>query len=147
MDAPVGLHDDDDLWRRIPCNKIIEGKPPINYIVPNRRKNGPKCRPSTLAFSNNSKPHVKEMSVLIAKLVLASGRTAGDTCNTNQPYLVSFKVGLVRNDPFNREVRHTPNSAEYAHADVVGEKDHKLQKELTRQFKWVIEPDPSECDQ
>ena len=64
----VSVLDDAELWRRIHPDLII---------IDCNHPGGPVRRPSTGAFDNSSDE--KAMSVLLAAVVLATGRTPKDT--------------------------------------------------------------------
>lgn len=79
----ASIADEDQLWRRIPPS----------FIVPD--KNTGDLRPSSQAFNDSSDGH--PMSVYVAALVVASGRSAEDLLGAYIGFsMVRFEVGLAR---------------------------------------------------
>jgi hypothetical protein len=119
------IPDGAELWRRIN---------PAWWI---RDKNRAIVRPTSQAFQNSSDG--SPMSVLIADIVLESGRKPADILPDDTYSLVSFTAGLARE--CNQAVCRDPKPDE-AHALVAGEKTPRVKERLALGSRWIIEPRP-----
>src|SRR3954453_17204354 len=116
--APEGYTDDlsigdsNYLWRRIP---------PWHFVYD---ENLLRWRPSSAAFDND--PDGGPMSVVLAEVLLASGRKAGDFLHGHDDYgLTAIMSGLAR--ACGQGVVRDPLPEEPAHALVAGQKPKTVQ--------------------
>lgn len=131
----LSVLDDADLWRGIHRNRL--GLDFCVYIEKQKR-----YRPTSLAFQYGSKDNA--ISVLLADIVIASGRTANDVLDAYAG-LASLTAGQVRS--MNHGVSREPTVAEEAHAQVFSKSSpvsvshsKKIQRQMAKTSKWVIPP-------
>ncbi|GJM23624.1 MAG: hypothetical protein DHS20C16_00390 [Phycisphaerae bacterium] len=120
IDDPT-IENDAELWRRVHPKLIVADE--------NRNS----IRVSTAAFNDPS------MSVVLAKAVLESGRTARDVLVGREGFaLTSITAGLARE--CNQGIARDPVDDEVAHAVVFGNKPRSVKKTFVRHSQWVIPP-------
>jgi len=82
------------------------------------------------------------MSVLLAEIVVSSGRRASDllTGNWLGSYLASFTAGFARNVVKLGVTARPQVVGEPAHAWVFGRKTKRVKSQLAKASSWVIGP-------
>lgn len=117
--------DEAPLWRRIhPC-----------WAVRDENEGG--WRITSAAFSDS--PDRSPLSVLLADLVLAGGRTQMDVLAGFDGYfLAELSAGAAREA--GQGVARTPTSEEPAHASVFGRKTDAVRRRLARASRWLNAP-------
>ena len=129
IDDP-SVPDDAELWRWINPN----------WWVTDRNRGI--LRPSSQAFQNSK--NGSPMSVLIAEVVMESGRKPIDVLPDGTYALVAFTAGIARK--CNQAVIRNPCPDEYpdeeAHALVAGKKTNRVKETLALASRWVVEPRP-----
>jgi hypothetical protein len=121
----TSIADEADLWRRIS---------PIWMILD---ENLGVWRVSSAAFddSRDGTP----LSVLLAEVVVAGGRSAQDLLSRFPGYcLAAITAGIARG--CGQGVARTPLPEEPAHASVFGRKTKGVKKKLAKAATWVVAP-------
>jgi len=121
----VSIQDDDNLWRRITPEWIVEDK------------NAGELRPSSAAFQDH--PNGSAMSVGIASVAAENDRTPTDMLVGHQDYgLVGFPVHAAR--LAGQAIRRSPLENQPEHGEVVGKKTRSVRRQLARASVWVVPP-------
>lgn len=121
----ASVPDQAELWRRVPPWHVIFDA------------NVGRTRPSKAAFDNDEDG--SPMSVVLADLVLQSGRTAPQIVAEHDRFaLAAFTAGLARSK--HQGVARDPLPAEPAHALVFGKKTDSVKRALAKGSKWVVHP-------
>lgn len=119
--------DEAHLWRRVPhWHFIFDG-------------NLGRVRPSKAAFDDDEDG--SPMSVVLADLVLASGRGPHDVLIGHDRFaLTTITAGLARSKK--QGVSRDPRPEEPARALVFGKKTDSVRRALAKGSEWVIAPPP-----
>jgi hypothetical protein len=121
----LSVTDQASLWRRVP---------PWHFIYDGNLQ---RWRASSAAFDNV--PDGSPMSVALAEVVLAAGRTPNTVLAGHEGYaLAAITAGLVRS--CGQGVTRDPKSEEPAHALVFGPKPKSVQRRLAKGATWVFPP-------
>ena len=110
------------LWRRIHPDWIVRDD---NHAV---------WRVSSAAFDDSRDR--SPLSVLVANVVIETGRTAGDVLVRFSGYgLAAITAGDARS--LHQSVARTPTDDEPAHASVIGRKTLRVRRALASASAWV----------
>lgn len=121
----LSIHDDAELWRRIPPFHLIEVE-------------GGGLRISSAAFQDHKDG--SPMSVVLGGEVLAAGRDARTVIAGHDNYcLASVTAGLARS--LDQGVIRKPLDEELAHAEVFGRKTKSVRSKFTKAAIWIIGPE------
>jgi hypothetical protein len=122
------IHDEAELWRRIP---------PWHFV---KDENVGQVRPSKAAFDNHQ--NGSPMSVVLADVVTESGRDPSAVLAGHEGFaLAAITAGLARQ--CEQGVARGPLSDEPAHAVVFGKKTDGVKKRLARGSRWIVPPSAS----
>jgi hypothetical protein len=100
-------------------------------------ENQGRIRPSKAAFDDH--PDGSPMSVLLAEILITSGRQAVDALSGHQRFgLAAITAGLVRSKQ--QGVATDPLPDEPAHALVIGRKTDSVKRAFAKASEWIIPP-------